>query len=100
MAKKSFISDNPAMSFISQASIDAVDGGAGAPAQKAPANMHAAAPEGYRLNPEYLEKKTRRTHVLLPPSVYEAIKARAEADGESVNETICKALQAYIEKER
>lgn len=46
------------------------------------------APEGYKVNPAYIEKKTRRLQLLMRPSLYDRLKAKAEAEGQSVNEMI------------
>lgn len=98
MAKsKSFKSDtNPAMSFISQESIDKVDGteeGA-----TTPTGGKKKAPEGYKPNPEYIETKSKRVQLLVQPSVYEAVKAKAKARGISTNEAINEALREYTER--
>jgi hypothetical protein len=98
MAKsKSFKSDtNPAMSFISQESIDKVDGkqeGA-----TTPTGGKKKAPEGYKPNPEYIETKSKRVQLLVQPSVYEAVKAKAKANGISTNEAINEALREYTER--
>lgn len=98
MAKsKSFKSDtNPAMSFISQESIDKVDGkqeGA-----TTPTGGKKMAPEGYKPNPEYIETKSKRVQLLVQPSVYEAVKAKAKANGISTNEAINEALREYTER--
>lgn len=98
MAKsKSFKSDtNPAMSFISQESIDKVDGteeGA-----TIPTGSKKKAPEGYKPNPEYIETKSKRVQLLVQPSVYEAVKAKAKARGISTNEAINEALREYTER--
>lgn len=98
MAKsKSFKSDtNPAMSFISQESIDKVDGteeGA-----TTPTGGKKKAPEGYKPNPEYIETKSKRVQLLVQPSVYEAVKAKAKARGISTNEAINEALIEYTER--
>lgn len=98
MAKsKSFKSDtNPAMSFISQESIDKVDGKQeGAPT---PTGGKKKAPEGYKPNPEYIETKSKRVQLLVQPSVYEAVKAKAKANGISTNEAINEALREYTER--
>lgn len=98
MAKsKSFKSDtNPAMSFISQESIDKVDGteeGA-----TTPTGGKKKALEGYKPNPEYIETKSKRVQLLVQPSVYEAVKAKAKARGISTNEAINEALREYTER--
>lgn len=56
------------------------------------------APEGYKINPEYIEKKTRRVQLLMRPSLYEQVKARADETGDSVNEYIHTILEQAIEE--
>ena len=87
MAKKDFKA-NPAMNFISQASIDAVDGkqeGTTPATTKKP-------PEGYKVNPLYIETKTRRVQILIQPSVYGDAKKTSEELGVSLNDFINRAL--------
>lgn len=86
MPKKDFKS-NPAMNFISQSSIEAVDG---KPERPAPAA--AKAPEGYRLNPLYIEKKSKRVQLLIQPSLYSAAKEIADELGISLNDFIHRAI--------
>ena len=95
---KSFKSDtNPAMSFISQESIEAVDG---KPAGKAtnPKGKKKTAPEGYKPNPEYIETKSKRVQLLVQPSVYKAVQDKAKKLGVSTNEAINIALREYTER--
>lgn len=56
------------------------------------------APEGYKPNPEYIETKSKRVQLLVQPSVYEAVKAKAKARGISTNEAINEALREYTER--
>lgn len=90
MAKKDF-KISPAMNFISQESIDAIDG-------KPETKEHQKAPAGYKANPEYIETKSKRVQILVQPSIHEAIKAKAKAEGISTNEAINKALREYVER--
>ncbi|MBR6955105.1 MAG: hypothetical protein IKH77_08750 [Clostridia bacterium] len=91
---------NPALQFISTPAPqaprrEAAQGrtpAAPAPAVPAP-RPETAAPEGYRVNPMYIEKKTRRLQLLLRPSVYEAVRARAQGEGVSVNDLINTLLE-------
>ena len=94
MAKKKDFTANPAMSFISQESIDKVDG---KPAPK-PRGKKKEAPAGYKPNPEYIETKSKRVQILIQPSVHEAVKAKAKAEGISTNEAINEALREYVER--
>lgn len=86
MAKKSFNIENPAEQFISK------------PIAHTEQLVEASeeAPKGYKLNPKYIEKKDRRLQLLLQPSVYDAIKAKAESKGQSVNNFIHELLEKEI----
>ena len=44
------------------------------------------------------EAKSRRLQLLLRPSLYEAIKEKAEAEGVSVNEEIGELLESALER--
>ena len=80
MAKKSFTNNlNPAMSFISS------------PVEEQP--TLAKPPEGYKLNPLYLEKKSRRLQLLVQPSLFNKIKARADREEKSMNELVHSILE-------
>lgn len=74
--KKTFNLQNPALQFIST--------------QTNPIEQNALhkAPEGYKQNPIYIEKKTRRLQLLMQPSLYNKLKARAQNNGCSVNDTL------------
>lgn len=88
MAKKDF-KGNPAMSFISQESIDKVEG---KPESTPSATGTAKAPEGYRINPLYIETKSKRVQVLIQPSLHKEAKAISEELGISLNEFINRAV--------
>lgn len=66
-------------------------------------NNHSApagqAPDGYMLNPVYIEKKTRRLQLLIKPSLFKAVQAKAAAEGQSVNECISAILEAATKTE-
>lgn len=83
MAKKSF-KDNPALKFISTAEEEF---------QKPQGERHTEKPpEGYKLNPLYVETKTRRLQLILQPSLYEKVKSGAKKQGLSVNEHVHRIL--------
>ena len=85
MAKKSFINkDNPVMNFISQPSIEAVDG--------KPAGTRKP-PEGYKLNPEFIETRSKRVQMLIQPSLHRDAKRASEELGISLNDFIHRAIQ-------
>lgn len=95
--KKSFKDAlNPAMQFISTPEPEPEETPA-APAEERPRKRRPSAapekplrasnaPEGFKVDPRFIEKKTRRLQLLLRPSLFEKLKARAEAEGLSVNE--------------
>ena len=80
---------NPAMSFISQESIDKVDG---KPESTTPTGRKKA-PEGYKLNPEFIETKSKRVQILVQPSLHRKAKAVAEELGISLNDFIHRAIE-------
>lgn len=94
MAKKKDFTANPAMNFISPESIEKVEGKKKATSSKGKKKT----PAGYKLNPEYIETKSKRVQLLVQPSVYEAVKAKAKAEGISTNEAINEALREYTER--
>lgn len=78
---KSFI-DNPALQFITKKT-----------------EQPKEAPDGYKLNPELVEKKSKRVQLVLKPSLYEKLKAAADKAGISVNEYAHKAFEAILDNE-
>lgn len=88
MAKKDF-KGNPSMNFISQMSITKADQQEATP-QRTPAGTKA--PEGYKVNPEYIEKKTKRVQLLIQPSLYSEAKTLSEELGISLNDLIHRAI--------
>lgn len=89
MAKKSF-KDNPALQFISTAGQEEAE-------QATPST--AKAPKGYKPNPLYIEKKTKRVQLVLQPSLFEKVKATAEAKQLSVNEFVHQLLEEATREE-
>lgn len=96
--KKSFIGDNPALQFISTAEPEETqqEERKTPPAQPRPAEKP---PEGYKLNPLYVETKSRRLQLVLQPSLYERVKAGAAAAGLSVNEYVHQILDNATREE-
>lgn len=43
---------------------------------------------GYKINPKYIETKSKRVQLLMQPSLYEKVKKQADANKLSVNEYI------------
>lgn len=88
--KKSFLGqiDNPAELFISTPQEPE-------PRPAAPAK----APEGYKLNPQYIETRSKRLQLLVQPSLLEKLKAKAKDEGRSVNDLVHTILEEALEKE-
>lgn len=89
--KKTFIDqiENPAELFIS----------APQEPETKPAAAPAKAPEGYKLNPLYIETKSKRLQLLVQPSLLEKLRARAKAEGRSVNDLVHTILEDALGKE-
>jgi hypothetical protein len=98
MAKKSFKDNiNPALQFISNTEEkpeEKKESGTNG-TQESPGQP----PEGYKLNPLYVETKSRRLQLLMQPSLHAKIKDMAKAKGVSVNELIHAALEEYTKGE-
>ena len=88
MAKKDFKS-NPALAFISEDSIEAVDH----EEEQATIPTGGKPPAGYKLNPKYLETKSKRVQILIQPSVHKKAKAVSKKLGISLNDFISRAVQ-------
>jgi predicted DNA binding CopG/RHH family protein len=85
--KSTFKKENPALSFMTPPEEAIVD------------VKRKEAPEGYKVNPEFIETKSKRVQLLLQPSTVDAIKALATRKGLSMNEAINEAIQEYIKRE-
>jgi len=59
----------------------------------------AKAPEGYKVNPMYIETRSKRLQVVLQPSLYEKVKAAADAQGVKVNSYIHAVLEKAVDGE-
>ena len=89
MAKKTFSDSirgeaiSPAMQFISKQ-------------ENEQPTKATAAPEGYRVDPRFIEIKSRRLQLLVQPSLYEKVKAAAGAEGISINEFVHSTLEEKL----
>lgn len=68
------------------------------PVQKTEATI-AKAPEGYKINPMYVEVKSKRVQLVLQPSLFEKVKALAAKNGDSVNNTIHAILEGATQQD-
>ena len=94
--KKTFIAeDNPALQFISTAEPEQAERGSIVIPQPKPDKP----PEGYKKNPLYIEVKSRRLQLVLQPSLFERVKAKAEEAGLSVNEYVHQILDNATREE-
>ena len=86
MGKKDFKS-NPALNFITQPE-PAMEQSAGQVTEQVP--------EGYKMNPAYIEKRDQRVNVLLTRSTKASLRDLARETGRSVNDIINEALETYL----
>lgn len=97
MAKTHIDRNNPAFDFIKTAGREEPQQEEQQPIRKAPAKLKQSVQEqpadGYKLNPLYVEKKTKRVQLVLQPSLYDKVKAAADADGVSFNEYCHRLLE-------
>lgn len=105
-AKKSFVAGNPALQFISEHKEEAVTPAIKEPAEPvkekadiAAASRTEAVPEGFKPNPLYIEKKTRRLQMLMQPSLHAKVKEAADEAGLSVNDYIHRVLEEKLKGE-
>lgn len=49
-------------------------------------------PEGYKLNPMFVELKSKRVQLILQPSLYKKVKMKADEEGLSFNEYVHRVL--------
>ena len=98
MAKKTFKDAlNPAKDFISTTA-EVKDNVKEELTEKIPApesegKPATKAPEGYKLNPLYVETKSKRLQLLIQPSLLKKVKDKAMSEGKSVNELVHSILQ-------
>ena len=93
-SKKTFAQDieNTAELFISKPAE------APAPAQKEEVQA-GKAPEGYHINPLYIENKSKRLQLLVKPSTAEKLRAKAQREGRSVNDIVNTILEDALREE-
>jgi len=83
---------SPAVQFISRPALE--DREEESPTSTGEADI----PPGYHRDPALIENKSRRVPLLLKPSLYTKLKARAEASGCSLNAYIHSILQASVDE--
>ena len=104
MGKKSFKDalDNPAELFITKPAEDHTeDTETEEPntGNQTSNNLVKKPPEGYKLNPLFVEIKSRRLQLLIKPSIFDKLKARAKREGTSLNNLVNEILETYTKGE-
>lgn len=97
--KKKVLEDSPVFDFISEASIIADNPELEKleePESEIAEIEAETIPEGYKKNPLYIEKKTKRVQLIMQPSLYEKLKAAAASEGESLNNYIHELLASCM----
>lgn len=90
--KKSFKANftNPAMQFISTPSQETAE----RTIIHAPKTIDS--PKEHKVNPHYIETKSKRLQLLLQPSLLEKLRNRAKTEGRSVNDLVHSILEYSI----
>lgn len=89
MTKKNFKKpENPALNIISQATREPSVAG----------SQEDSAPQGYKPNPRYIEKKSKRVNLLMQPTTVARAKAAAAALNISMNEFINETVKAELNR--
>lgn len=88
--------DNPVMNFISNTSIEEPDTQEPEPLPSGADEGAGEIPEGYRINPLFIEKKTKRVQLIMQPSLYAKLKREADEENTSFNNYIHDLLRSYI----
>ncbi len=57
-------------------------------------------PPGWRMDPRFIECKTRRAPLMMPPSLHERAKAAAAAGGMSFNSWCIAAIEAALKAQK
>ena len=57
-------------------------------------------PEGFRVNPILIEKKSKKIALAIYPSLHKKLKEIASKKNISVNDYICKAISIALEEEK
>lgn len=101
-AKKDFKKDNPVMNFISNPETEEKEEPATTATAPQPETINPGTigkpPAGYKINPLYIETKTKRVNLVLQPSLAERMKRSAQKQGVSVNEMVSEVMRNYLDE--
>lgn len=91
--KKTFIDkiDSPAAFFISQPET--------APERKEEPMKKPIPPEGFKVNPLFIETRSKRLQLLVQPSLAEKLKKKAKEEGRSVNDIVHTILEEALKED-
>lgn len=96
--KKSFINrEDPAFNFISGVGADPEESKTPLVRESSTPEESRTPPEGYYLNPAYIEKKTKRVQLLMKPSVHDKARSKASSLGMSLNDYINTLVEKDME---
>lgn len=94
MARKKFNNiENPALAYISTKEPEKKE--TITPTEEETGNP----PKGYKLNPKYIETKTKRVQLVLKPSMVDEVKKVAKSKKQSINSTIEEAIEEYLKRQ-
>lgn len=88
MAKKKIIA-SPIEAYFGEDTLNQTE--TAAPDEKTTAQD--TVPDGYKLNPLFIEKRTKRLQLVLQPSLYDRIREKSAAEGISINEYCHRVLE-------
>ena len=114
MAQRKNFTDNPALQFISAASDEVAPTPTENQSQKTDrenaerdpfdgktlTQIMNEAPEGYSINPLYVERRTKRVQLVFTQSSYDALKSMSRSTGRSVNDIANQAVEEYLKREK
>ena len=55
-------------------------------------------PQGFKPNPEYIETRSKRVQLLMQPSLYKQLKARAKREKRSLNDHVHSSIEENAER--
>lgn len=90
---KKFSTENPALQYLTENQAKET------PKAEKTQTTQERIPEGYKLDPRYIETKSKKLQMLMQPSLYEAVKELADQHGDSVNNYIHVLLKKHVEEQ-
>ena len=96
-----FLSEEQATEYIGEISrmIKEINDEAEEEELKTKKSVTAPTPEGYKVNPIYIETKSKRLQLLVQSSLLDKLKGKAKAEGRSVNDLVHSILEEALKGE-